>query len=141
MQQDGINRVRRVVVADDEHHIRAVVAAKFRSAGFEVHEARDGAEALELALAQQPDLLVTDLQMPLMSGLELCLRLKVDQRTAGVPVIMLTARGYILDDAQIAETNIRELMSKPFAAKELLRRALGVLGMAASVPAAMKEAA
>lgn len=121
-------RVRRIVVADDEHHIRAVVATKLRSAGFEVLEARDGAEALELAFEHQPDLLITDLQMPLMSGLELCLRLKVDQRTSALPVIMLTSRGYILDQGQIDETNIRELMSKPFAAKELLRRTLEVLG-------------
>ncbi|MFN0010532.1 MAG: PleD family two-component system response regulator [Phycisphaerales bacterium] len=130
-------RVRRVVVADDEHHIRAVVASKLRSAGLEVLEARDGAEALDLTLAHVPDLLITDLQMPLMSGLELCLRLKADQRTAALPVIMLTARGYILDQAQLDETNVRALMSKPFAAKELLRRSMEVLGLATQ----MREAA
>ena len=137
MQDPRSHHIRRIVVADDEHHIRAVVAAKLRGAGFEVFEARDGAEALELALEHRPDLLVTDLQMPLMSGLELCLRLKVDQRTAGVPVVMLTARGYILDQGQIDETNIRELMSKPFAAKELLRRVHEILGTST----ARKEAA
>lgn len=137
MQDPRSEPIRRIVVADDEHHIRAVVASKLRSAGFEVFEARDGAEALELAFAHRPDLLVTDLQMPLMSGLELCLRLKVDQRTAGVPVVMLTARGYILDQSQLDETNIRELMSKPFAAKELLRRVNDLLGLAT----AQREAA
>lgn len=120
---------KRLVVADDEHHIRTVVAAKMRSAGFEVVEARDGAEALEACFRTLPDLVVTDLQMPLMSGLELCMRLKLDARTASTPVVMLTARGYILDEGQLSQTNIRELMSKPFGAKELLRRVQAALGM------------
>ncbi len=109
-----------ILVADDEHHIRSVVAAKLRGSGFEVIEAADGEEALELARATPPDVVVTDLQMPVMSGLELCLALKALPACADTPALLLTARGYILDDGQIALTNIRRLMSKPFSAREVL---------------------
>ncbi len=118
----GPQRPRTVLVADDENHIRAVVIAKIRSAGYNVLEARDGEEALELARLTTPDLVVTDLQMPFMSGLELCLRLKSDPRTASTPVIMLTARGHILDADVVAQTNIKETIAKPFGARDLLRR-------------------
>src|SRR5207248_2962957 len=65
-----------LVIADDEAPIRMVVGEKLRSAGFIVHEARDGEEALELVRVHLPVALVTDLQMPCMNGLELCLALR-----------------------------------------------------------------
>lgn len=117
----------RIIVADDEHHIRAVLAAKLRSAGFEVSEARDGEEALGFALENPPRLIVTDLQMPCMSGLELCERLKADARTSGVRALLITARGHILRDEQIARTNIAAVMSKPFSAREVLARVEGLI--------------
>lgn len=116
-----------VLVADDETHIRLVVVSKLRSAGAEVVEARDGAEALTRARERRPDLVITDLQMPHLSGLELAQALMTDARTAGVPVLMLTARGYSLSDDQVRGASILELMSKPFGARELLRRAVLLL--------------
>ena len=116
------NRAWTVLVADDEHHIRAIVVAKLRAAGYTVLEARDGEEALDLARQTPPDIVVTDLQMPCMSGLELCLHLKADPATSRTPVLMLTARGHILDAGVLTQTNIRETMAKPFGARELLRR-------------------
>lgn len=116
-----------VLVADDQTHIRLVVVSKLRSAGAEVVEARDGAEALARARERRPDLVITDLQMPHLSGLELAQALMIDARTSGVPVLMLTARGYSLSDDQMRGASILELMSKPFGARELLRRAVLLL--------------
>ena len=136
----------RILVADDEHHIRTVVAAKLREAGLTVIEARDGEEALRAAQEERPDLVVTDLQMPCMSGLELCLSLKADPRTSAVPALLLTARGYILDPEQMARTNIRRVVGKPFSARSLLatvRELLADPSGAAGTPGAapMRDAA
>lgn len=118
-----------VLLADDDAHITFIVARKLDTAGFTVFVAGDGEEALEMAREVRPDIIVTDLQMPHMSGLELCKALKQDPDTASIPAIMLTARGYVLDDAQIAETNIRRLMSKPFSAREVLAEIGSILDL------------
>src|SRR5438094_4387346 len=83
-----------ILVADDESHILNVVSLKLRNAGYIVVTARDGQEALELAQAEHPDLLITDYHMPQLSGIELCRRLKQEVATSRIPAIMLTARGY-----------------------------------------------
>lgn len=133
---------RTILLADDEAHITCVVAGKLRASGFEVVVARDGEEALGLARHSTPQLVITDLQMPRMSGLELALQLRQDAATSNVPVIMLSARGYIADPEAMARTNIRKVMSKPFSAKEVVRSALAVLGMAEPVtPGTSREAA
>lgn len=118
----------RVVIADDESHIRLVVGEKFRSEGCVVMEARDGEEALEIVRANMPHLLVTDLQMPYMNGLELCTQLAADARTAGIPAILLTARGHIIGDDQINRSCIRKVLSKPFSAKILFEQGAALLG-------------
>lgn len=131
-----------ILVADDEHHIRAVVAAKLRSLGYEVIEAHDGEEALHLALEHTPDLVVTDLQMPAMSGLDLCMALKADPTTAHIPAILLTARGYLLGDEQLSRTNVKALMSKPFSTREVMTRVAELLaGNAAAHEEGLSEAA
>ncbi len=109
-----------ILIADDEAPIRMVVGEKLRTSGFEVQEAPDGEEALEKALARRPRLIVTDLQMPYMSGLDLAQRIAGDSRTAGVPMILLTARGHVLNQSLMEGTSIRKIMSKPFSARELV---------------------
>lgn len=118
-----------ILLADDEAHITCVVSQKLRSAGFSVAVARDGEEALDLAIRIKPSLVVTDLQMPRMSGLELALRLKETAATAETPVVMLTARGYIMDPATMAKTNIRHVMGKPFSARDVLKKVTELLGV------------
>jgi two-component system phosphate regulon response regulator PhoB len=118
-----------ILVADDEPHIRLVVSQRLREAGFTVIEARDGEEALELAQATPPDLVITDFQMPLLSGVELCMALRARKATAHVPAIMLTARGHAVKPDNLSQTNVKELMSKPFSARELLVRVQRVLGL------------
>lgn len=111
-----------ILLVDDEPLITCVVAQKVQAAGLRALVARDGEEALELARAHKPALVVTDLQMPRMSGLELAQALRREEATSQTPVIMLTGRGYILTPADLAPTNIRHCMSKPFSPRELLSR-------------------
>lgn len=111
---------RTIVIADDEAPIRLVVGDKLRSAGFTVVEARDGEEALELVRKHCPSGVVTDLQMPYMNGLELAMAMKADAATANTPVLLLTARGHVLSNDMLAQTNIKRVMSKPFSVRDLL---------------------
>ena len=109
-----------VLVVDDEIHIVHVVAIKLRNNGYEVISADNGAEALELALRDKPDIIVTDFQMPIMTGLELVANLRKHEETKDTPVIMLTARSFAISQEQQDELQISGCLSKPFSPKELL---------------------
>ena len=117
-----------ILVADDESHILNVVSLKLRNAGYRVLTARDGQEALDIALAERPDLLITDYHMPQLSGLELCQRLKQDAATSNIPAIMLTARGYHLEPQDTQQSGILRMLSKPFSPRHLLSTVNEVLG-------------
>lgn len=123
--------VKKILVADDESHILHVVSMKLRNAGFNVITARDGQEALDLAMQEMPDLLITDYHMPQLSGLELCQRLKQDPKTQHIPAIMLTARGYHLEPHDTEQSGILEMLSKPFSPRHLLATVNEVLSKAA----------
>lgn len=116
---------KKVLVADDEIHIVHVVAIKLRNNGYEVISAENGAEAFKLACEQKPDIIVTDLQMPVMTGLELVEKLRQNEGTKDIPVIMLTARSFAIEDEQksqwLESGRISEFLNKPFSPKELLR--------------------
>ena len=111
---------KRVLVVDDEIHIVHVVAIKLRNNGYEVISADNGAEAFELACEEKPDIIVTDFQMPVMSGLELLEKLRQRDDTKDIPVIMLTARSFAISKEQQEELRISSCLSKPFSPKELL---------------------
>ena len=121
-----------ILVADDESHILHVVSLKLRNAGFAVVCAQDGREALELAGQHRPHLVITDYHMPQLSGLELCRRLKQDPATAGIPAIMLTARGYNLEPHDTQQSGILRMLSKPFSPRHLLATVNEVLDQAAT---------
>ena len=112
---------KKVLVVDDEIHIVHVVTIKLRNNGYEVVSASDGAEAYELACSEKPDIVVTDYQMPVMSGLELVEKLRETPQTADVPVIMLTARSFAMEEHRKEQLKISKCLSKPFSPKELLR--------------------
>ena len=109
-----------VLVVDDEIHIVHVVAIKLRNNGYEVISADNGAEALELALREKPDIIVTDYQMPVMTGLELVEKLRQHEETKDIPVIMLTARSFAIEQEQQDALQISGCLSKPFSPRELL---------------------
>jgi CheY-like chemotaxis protein len=111
---------KRVLVVDDEVHIVHVVAIKLRNNGYEVISADNGAEAFDLACKEKPDIIVTDYQMPVMSGMELVEKLRQCDETEDVPVIMLTARSFAISQEQQEDLKISSCLSKPFSPKELL---------------------
>lgn len=127
-----------VLVVDDEPHIRHVLALKLRSAGVRVEQASHGQEALDIALSNTPALIVSDYQMPGMDGLALAQRLAASQDTAGVPVVMLTARGHRVSPGELAETNVQMVVDKPFSPRELIGLILELLEAA---PGASRDAA
>ncbi len=112
----------RILVVDDESHIVQVLSLKLRNAGYEVIAAADGEEAMEVACEQRPDLVITDFQMPYMTGLELCRAMAQNDATKDIPVVMLTARGYALDEDDLSTVNIKQVLSKPFSPRSILRQ-------------------
>ncbi len=112
----------RILVVDDEAHILQVLSLKLRNAGYEVITAVDGEEALEYAAKRLPQVIITDFQMPYMTGLELCRALAANPATAAIPVLMLTARGHALDADDLALGNIRDVLSKPFSPRAVVEQ-------------------
>jgi two-component system alkaline phosphatase synthesis response regulator PhoP len=119
---------RRILVVDDESHILHVLSLKLRNSGFIVDTAVDGEDALHQISVVQPDLVITDLQMPYLNGLEVCRRLAAEDSTADIPVIILTARGYALGSDAAGLTNVRCVVAKPFSPRTILERVHAVLG-------------
>lgn len=113
-------RPEKILIADDETHVLNVVSIKLANAGFQVITATDGAEAYRLALETQPDLIITDYQMPYLSGVELCARLVADPAMREIPAFLLTARGFFVNQEDQATANIKRVIAKPFSPRELL---------------------
>ena len=113
---------RKILLVDDEAHILQVLSIKLRNAGYEVITAVDGEEAFELACKELPDLVITDFQMPYMTGMELCKALAEHESTSPIPVVLLTARGYALDDEDLKIGNIKDVLSKPFSPRAILQQ-------------------
>lgn len=119
MPDDGTRPVR-ILVADDEAYILQVVALKLRNAGYDVITAFDGQEALGLLYTQGADIVVTDLQMPHMTGIALARAMSADPSLASIPVMMLTARGHLLREGEADSANIARVVHKPFSPRALL---------------------
>jgi CheY-like chemotaxis protein len=118
---------KKVLVSDDEIHIVHVVAIKLRNNGYEVVTASSGTEAFELVGTEKPDMIVTDYQMPGMTGLELVEKLRQSESTKDIPVILLTARSFAIEEETKQQLRISECLSKPFSPKELLLKIEDVL--------------
>ena len=118
---------KKVLVVDDEIHIVHVVSLKLRNRGFEVISADNGADAYERACEEMPDLIITDFQMPVMTGLEFLEKLRGNRETAAIPVIMLTARSHAISAEQSETLRIHYCLSKPFSPRELLSKVEDIL--------------
>jgi two-component system alkaline phosphatase synthesis response regulator PhoP len=118
---------KKVLIVDDEIHIVHVVAIKLRNNDYEVISAENGEEAFKLACSEIPDIIVTDYQMPVMTGLQLVEKIRQCDQTKDIPVIMLTARSFAIEDQQKEELQISQCLSKPFSPKELLENVNDVL--------------
>ena len=109
-----------ILIADDETHILNVVSIKLENAGYNVITAEDGAVAYDLARAHHPDLIIADFQMPHLSGVELCSKLRADEATQHIPAMLLTARGFAISETDMSAGNIRQVIAKPFSPREVL---------------------
>jgi phosphate regulon transcriptional regulator PhoB len=118
---------REVLVVEDEPDIRRLVVLHLEREGFRCRTAANGLDALREAKADVPDLVVLDLMLPGLDGLEVCRRLRSDASTAGVPIIMLTAKSDEVDRVVGLEVGADDYVAKPFSPKELVARVRAVL--------------
>jgi DNA-binding response OmpR family regulator len=117
-----------VLLCDDDVHILRAAEIKFSRAGFDVRAATDGVDAWQEIERRRPDLVITDCQMPRMNGLELVERIRATPAVEGLPVIMLTAKGFELSHEELAQrSGIAAVVCKPFSPRELLRMAEEIL--------------
>jgi two-component system KDP operon response regulator KdpE len=117
-------RSRRILVAEDQESLRASISRNLRARGFEVIEAANGMEALSLWDAEQPQLLILDVMMPRMDGLEVCRRVR---ERSTVPIIVLTAMDAESDKVAAFDLGADDYLCKPFSVEELLARVRAVL--------------
>lgn len=112
----------RIVVCDDDTHITRAVQMKLSRAGFEVETGSDGQMAWEAIQREIPDMLITDYQMPRLTGLELAARVRATAALRNLPVVLLTAKGFELDENQLQEEfGFHAVLTKPFSPRELLQ--------------------
>jgi DNA-binding response OmpR family regulator len=117
-----------VLVADDDPDIRFLVTLRLERSGYEVVAAGDGEQALAAALERAPDLALLDVMMPKLDGYEVTERLRREEATRHLPVILLTARVQETDIARGIEAGADDYVKKPFSTSELRDRVQAVLG-------------
>ena len=117
-----------VLVADDEEDIRALGAYRMEKAGYEVVQAADGEEAIRLALERTPALAIVDVMMPKADGFEVTRRLREEEATKRMPIILLTARAQEADVQRGFDAGADDYMRKPFSPQELRMRVQAILG-------------
>ena len=116
-----LDHFRALIIDDDRDLLRLIQRTLEFTAGWEVHTAPSGASGLELARRLGPNVILVDVMMPEIDGYEVCRRLKADPVTAGVPIVLLTARRD-LDERRVKETGAAGVLFKPFQPDELARR-------------------
>lgn len=126
---------RSILVVDDEAPIREMIAVALEMAGYECLEAGTAQQAHALVVDRKPDLILLDWMLPGTSGIELARRLKRDELTADIPIIMLTAKGEEDNKIQGLEVGADDYITKPFSPRELVARLRAVLRRAGSVDA------
>jgi DNA-binding response OmpR family regulator len=124
---------RKILVVDDEAVLVETIAYNLEQAGYQVITAADGTSALEIARREAPDLVVLDIMLPEMDGLEVCRQLRREGATAATPIIMLTAKGDEIDKVVGLEVGADDYVTKPFGRRELLARVRALLRRASPV--------
>ena len=118
----------KILVAEDERDIRDLIAFTLRFAGYEVITAGNGEEAVQLTSEHLPDLVLTDVRMPKMTGYEACKLIKADPTTQHIPVIFLSAKGQEAEVQTGLDSGADEYLLKPFAPDQLTRKVAEILG-------------
>ncbi|MDB6155137.1 MAG: Two component transcriptional regulator, winged helix family [Chthoniobacteraceae bacterium] len=123
---------KKILIAEDEVDVLNLVASNLKAAGFNVLKAEDGTSALEQARHALPSLIVLDLMLPGIPGLEVCKLLKNDPATKAIPIIMLTAKAEEIDRIVGLELGADDYITKPFSPRELVLRVKSVIRRASS---------
>lgn len=118
---------KKVLIVDDEEFVRQLIQIKLKFCGIETVEAGNGVEAIEKAVSERPDLILLDVMMPKMNGFEACQRLKANQETSHIPIVMLTARGDPSAKERGENAGALEYLTKPFSPQKLAERVLEIL--------------
>ncbi len=119
--------MKRILVVEDEQAIREMVGFALKKAGFQFEEVADAEQALVSIASQTPDLMLLDWMLPGMSGVDLARRLRREELTAAIPIILLTARVEESDRVHGLEVGADDYMTKPFSPRELIARINAVL--------------
>jgi len=127
MENAGGSRYLKILIVDDEKDIVDLVAYNLEKEGYETLKALDGEKALQMVRTRIPDLVILDLMLPGIQGLEVCKRIRKVPETAAIPIIMLTAKGEEIDKVLGLEVGADDYITKPFSVKELLARVKAVL--------------
>lgn len=122
--------MKRVLVVDDEVFVRKMIEARLKLANVVVIEAVNGIEAVEKAVSERPDLIIMDVMMPRMDGFQACEAIRANPDTSGIPILMLTARGQMVDMETAMALGIIEYITKPFSPKDLTEKVLKILNVA-----------
>ena len=126
----------KILVVDDEAVLVETIAYNLEQSGYQVITVADGSSALEAASNEVPDLIILDIMLPGIDGLEVCRRLRREQNTATTPIIMLTAKGDEIDKVVGLEVGADDYVTKPFGRRELLARIRALLRRAVLPPSA-----
>ncbi len=119
---EAVTTKAKILVVDDEPDLVELIETNLTAAGFEVLQAGDGQDALEIARESQPQLILLDVMLPEMDGLEVCKLLRGDARTRAIPIVMLTARTAEIDRVLGLELGADDYVTKPFSVRELVLR-------------------
>ena len=130
---------RKILVVDDEAVLVETIAYNLEQAGYSVSTAFDGASALQAAHRETPDLIILDIMLPEMDGLEVCRQLRRDSNTATTPIMMLTAKSDEIDKVVGLEVGADDYVTKPFGRRELLARVRALLRRSEYIPATDTE--
>lgn len=133
--------MQRILVVDDEADIRDLLSYNLKKEGFDVVTAPDGSSALTIARQERFDLVVLDLMLPNISGIDVCKLLRSDPKLADVPVLMLTAKGEEIDRIVGLEVGADDYMTKPFSPRELVARIKAILRRTAQPARSMQTEA
>src|ERR1700704_3062471 len=117
----------KILVVDDEPDVVQLIEYNLKGAGYDVITAQDGEEALKKARASSPDLIILDLMLPQIEGLDVCKMLRRDAATAGIPIVILTAKASETDRVLGLELGADDYVTKPFSPRELVLRAKRLL--------------
>jgi len=124
----------RILIVDDEEDLQELLRYNLEASGYDVNLAATGEEALEKARSASPDLILLDLMLPGIGGLDVCRKLRGDENTSGIPILMLTAKGEEEDIVAGLDMGADDYVTKPFSVSVLIARAQAILRRRSSAP-------